>query len=94
MGLSDLEKGTEAGGVLHVCVGDALSPSVTVPGGYAGKLFPSYWFFLVYLDDICLFLANAAILGIIVDLFSDGKVLPQLQEVNRNNLILMVQVLF
>lgn len=34
------------------------------------------------------------ILGIVVDLFSDGKVLPQLQEVNRNNLILMVQVLF
>lgn len=54
LGLSDLEKGTEAGGVLRICVGDALSPSASIPGGYA---------------------------GIIVDLFSDGKVLPQLQEV-------------
>ncbi|MCD7462503.1 hypothetical protein HAX54_048680 [Datura stramonium] len=40
--------------VLEIHIGDVLSPSVTIPGGYA---------------------------GIIVDLFSDGKVLPQLQEV-------------
>ncbi|XP_058203144.1 uncharacterized protein LOC131317629 isoform X2 [Rhododendron vialii] len=53
--LSDLEKRTPTGGILHVCVGDALSPSVNVSGGYA---------------------------GIVVDLFSDGKVLPQLQEVS------------
>ncbi|KAJ4961752.1 hypothetical protein NE237_021662 [Protea cynaroides] len=54
-GLSDLEKGTEAGGVLHVHVGDALSPSPTVHGRFS---------------------------GIIVDLFSDGKVLPEMQEVS------------
>ncbi|XP_031287798.1 uncharacterized protein LOC116146527 isoform X2 [Pistacia vera] len=36
-GLSDLEKPTEAGGVLHVCIGDVFSPSETVPGGYAGR---------------------------------------------------------
>ncbi|KAL5567447.1 hypothetical protein UlMin_024022 [Ulmus minor] len=53
-GLSDLEKHTKAGGILNVHVGDALSPSVNIPGGYA---------------------------GIVVDLFSDGEVLPQLQEV-------------
>ncbi|XP_057511707.1 uncharacterized protein LOC130793847 [Actinidia eriantha] len=54
-GLLDIEKQTPAGGILRVCVGDALSPSVTVPGGYA---------------------------GIVIDLFSDGKVLPQLEEVS------------
>ncbi|XP_009803203.1 uncharacterized protein LOC107812539 [Nicotiana tabacum] len=54
LGLSDLEKHNEGGGVLEVHIGDVFSPSVTIPGGYA---------------------------GIIVDLFSDGKVLPQLQEV-------------
>eukprot|EP00268_Persea_americana_P028435 TRINITY_DN2760_c0_g1_i1.p1 TRINITY_DN2760_c0_g1~~TRINITY_DN2760_c0_g1_i1.p1 ORF type:complete len:191 (+),score=40.83 TRINITY_DN2760_c0_g1_i1:134-706(+) len=53
LGLSELEKSNQDGGVLCVNVGDALSPSVMVPGGYA---------------------------GIVVDLFSDGKVLPQLQE--------------
>ncbi|KAM7525999.1 hypothetical protein LguiA_015901 [Lonicera macranthoides] len=53
-GLSELEKHTQDGGVLHIHIGDALSPSVAVPGGYA---------------------------GIVVDLFSDGEVLPQLQEV-------------
>nr|XP_028953903.1 uncharacterized protein LOC103435335 isoform X2 [Malus domestica] len=53
LGLSDLEKRTQAGGVLNVHIGDALSPSVNIPGGYA---------------------------GIVIDLFSDGKVLPQLQE--------------
>ncbi|ONK55945.1 uncharacterized protein A4U43_C10F2560 [Asparagus officinalis] len=52
-GLSALERCTEAGGSLSVHIGDALSPSVAVQGGFA---------------------------GIIVDLFSDGKVLPQLQE--------------
>lgn len=54
LGLSDLEKPTQGGGVLHVHIGDAFSSSSTIPGGYA---------------------------GIVIDLFSDGKVLPQLQEV-------------
>ncbi|XP_010251725.1 PREDICTED: uncharacterized protein LOC104593530 isoform X2 [Nelumbo nucifera] len=62
LGLSDLEKCTEAGGVLHVHVGDALSPLAVVPGGFA---------------------------GIVVDLFSDGKVLPQLQEVVHGQKILL-----
>ncbi|KAK1325935.1 hypothetical protein QJS10_CPA01g00459 [Acorus calamus] len=53
-GLADLEKATKDGGFLSVHVGDALSPSAIIPGGFA---------------------------GILVDLFSDGKVLPQLQEV-------------
>ncbi|KAK1305290.1 hypothetical protein QJS10_CPB11g01915 [Acorus calamus] len=53
-GLTDLEKTTKDGGFLSVHVGDALSPSAIIPGGFA---------------------------GILVDLFSDGKVLPQLQEV-------------
>ncbi|KAM0938747.1 putative S-adenosyl-L-methionine-dependent methyltransferase [Dioscorea sansibarensis] len=35
-GLSGLEKPTEAGGSLSVHIGDALSPSATVPGGFAG----------------------------------------------------------
>ena len=35
--LSDLEMHTQDGGILHVHVGDAVSPLVTVPGGYAGK---------------------------------------------------------
>ncbi|GMH28780.1 hypothetical protein Nepgr_030623 [Nepenthes gracilis] len=52
-GVSDLENYTDAGGVLRVHIGDALSSSTKIPGGYA---------------------------GIIVDLFSDGKVLPQLEE--------------
>ncbi|KAH7663183.1 Spermidine synthase protein [Dioscorea alata] len=53
-GLSGLEKPTEAGGFLSVHIGDALSQSATVPGGFA---------------------------AIIVDLFCDGKILPQLKEV-------------
>ncbi|XP_066306470.1 uncharacterized protein [Miscanthus floridulus] len=53
-GMSDLEKATESGGSLSVHIGDALSPSATVQGGFA---------------------------GIVVDLFCDGKVIPQLQEV-------------
>ncbi|KAJ1299003.1 hypothetical protein BS78_01G497800 [Paspalum vaginatum] len=53
-GMSDLEKATESGGSLSVRIGDALSPSATVEGGFA---------------------------GIVVDLFCDGKVIPQLQEV-------------
>ncbi|XP_044371466.1 uncharacterized protein [Triticum aestivum] len=52
-GMSTLEKTTELGGSLSVHIGDALSPSATVEGGFA---------------------------GIVVDLFADGKVLPQLQE--------------
>ncbi|XP_004293819.1 PREDICTED: probable spermidine synthase-like [Fragaria vesca subsp. vesca] len=53
-GLSDLEKPTQAGGVLNIHIGDAFSPEVRMCGGYA---------------------------GIVIDLFSDGKVLPQLEEV-------------
>ncbi|KAH0448327.1 hypothetical protein IEQ34_022127 [Dendrobium chrysotoxum] len=52
--LSDLERCTQANGSLSVHIGDALSPSAEVEGGFA---------------------------GIIVDLFSEGKILPQLQEV-------------
>lgn len=52
-GMYDLEKATESGGSLLVRIGDALSPSATVEGGFA---------------------------GIVVDLFCDGKVIPQLQE--------------
>ncbi|KAI3495675.1 hypothetical protein L1887_38021 [Cichorium endivia] len=54
LGLSDLEKHTEGGGVLHVHIDDALSTSSNIPGGYA---------------------------GIVIDLFSGGEVLAQLQEV-------------
>ncbi|PIA35297.1 hypothetical protein AQUCO_03500003v1 [Aquilegia coerulea] len=54
LGLSDLEKCTQTGGSLAVHVGDALSPSASIPGGFS---------------------------GIAVDLFSSGKILPQLQEV-------------
>ncbi|XP_049349984.1 uncharacterized protein LOC125814564 [Solanum verrucosum] len=65
LGLSDLEKHTQGGGVLEVHIGDVFSSSVTIPGGYA---------------------------GIIVDLFSDGKVLPQLEEVRTwlemNNMLM------
>ncbi|XP_015689699.2 uncharacterized protein LOC102721435 [Oryza brachyantha] len=53
-GMSDLEKATELGGSLSVRIGDALSPSATIEGGFA---------------------------GIVVDLFADGKIIPQLQEV-------------
>ncbi|KAL5984407.1 hypothetical protein ACLOJK_018511 [Asimina triloba] len=36
LGLSELEEVNETGGVLNVHVGDAFSPSATVPGGFAG----------------------------------------------------------
>ncbi|KAI5063338.1 hypothetical protein GOP47_0021885 [Adiantum capillus-veneris] len=52
-GLSELETPTEQGGMLEVRLDDALEPSATVEGGFA---------------------------GIIVDLFANGEVLPQLQE--------------
>ncbi|KAL8107075.1 uncharacterized protein LOC141670587 [Apium graveolens] len=51
LGLSDLEKHTKDGGIVHVHVGDAFAASI--PGGYA---------------------------GIVVDLFSNGKVLPEMHE--------------
>lgn len=35
LGLSDLEKHTKDGGIVHVHVGDAFAASV--PGGYAGN---------------------------------------------------------
>ncbi|XP_076946549.1 uncharacterized protein LOC143618110 [Bidens hawaiensis] len=56
LGLSDLENHPQQGGVLNVHIGDALSASTTVSGGYA---------------------------GIVVDFFSGGEVLPQLQEVEN-----------
>lgn len=52
-GLSNLEKPNDSGGILHVHVGDALSPDASIPGGFA---------------------------GIVVDLFSDGEVLPELAQ--------------
>ncbi|XP_020084765.1 uncharacterized protein LOC109707699 isoform X1 [Ananas comosus] len=67
-GLSNLEKCTKSGGSLSVQIGDALSPSATVEGGFAGKL-------------NCLKTHAQSIDSIIVDLFSDGKILPQLEEV-------------
>lgn len=36
-GLSELEKTTQAGGSLSVHIGDALSESATVQGGFAGN---------------------------------------------------------
>ncbi|KAJ3682063.1 hypothetical protein LUZ60_014636 [Juncus effusus] len=51
--LSKIETPNEHGGRLSAFVGDALSPDVSVEGGFA---------------------------GIIVDLFSDGNILPQLLE--------------
>ncbi|KAL9234073.1 hypothetical protein vseg_008985 [Gypsophila vaccaria] len=51
--LSELETENASGGVLHVHVGDALSPTASVPDGYA---------------------------GIVVDLFSNAKVLPELER--------------
>lgn len=37
-GLSVLERCNQAGGSLSVHIGDALSPDVTVQGGFAGNL--------------------------------------------------------
>lgn len=54
LGLSDLEKHTQSGGILNVHIGDCFSPSASISGGFA---------------------------GIIIDLFTNGKVLPELQEV-------------
>ena len=36
-GLADLEQQNNVGGFLSVHIADALSPSVTVPGGFAGE---------------------------------------------------------
>ncbi|XP_051148253.1 uncharacterized protein LOC127263323 [Andrographis paniculata] len=36
LGLSDVEKQTVDGGVLNIHIGDAFSPDVAIPGGYAG----------------------------------------------------------
>ncbi|KAH7442371.1 hypothetical protein KP509_03G085400 [Ceratopteris richardii] len=52
-GLSKLEAPTTHGGVLQVCIGDALEPSASIDGGFA---------------------------GIVIDLFANGEILPQLQE--------------
>lgn len=37
--MSNLEKTTELGGSLTVHIGDALSPSATIEGGFAGEYF-------------------------------------------------------
>lgn len=42
LGLSDLEKHTQGGGVLEVHIGDVFSSSVTIPGGYAGISLPYF----------------------------------------------------
>ncbi|XP_048333869.2 uncharacterized protein LOC107421997 isoform X1 [Ziziphus jujuba] len=68
-GLSDLEKHTQAGGVLNIHIGDAFSPSVNISGGYAERKAR----FNVAVQT--------KMASIIVDLFSGGKVLPQLEEV-------------
>ncbi|MQL86287.1 hypothetical protein Taro_018809 [Colocasia esculenta] len=81
--LSDLEKHNHAGGFLSINVGDALSASVSVPGGFAGNMQIE----IIYRKKLAL---NGTLFiylffdhpGIIVDLFYDGKVLPQLQEVD------------
>lgn len=39
--MSDLEKATESGGSLSVHIGDALSSSATVEGGFAGEYLTS-----------------------------------------------------
>ncbi|RVX03536.1 hypothetical protein CK203_027921 [Vitis vinifera] len=103
LGLSDLEKHNQAGGILHVHVGDALSPLVNVPGGFADAACPANACMedgLVHIEGVrrkrgghefqphqCLFppivvpICKAKKEGIIIDLFSEGKVLPQLQQV-------------
>ena len=59
-GLLDIEKHTPAGGILRVCVGDALSPSVTVPGGYAGNDVPNLVLFVCFLRKLnCIRIVSA-----------------------------------
>ncbi|THG08099.1 hypothetical protein TEA_024625 [Camellia sinensis var. sinensis] len=113
LGLSDLEKHTSAGGILHVHAGDALSPSVNIPGGHlfqngstdpASPVQPVNDHIInhsIYYKPLLALLipyASASFAlhltsvygyahlgkycpGIVIDLFSDGKVLPELQEV-------------
>lgn len=64
LGLSDLEKHTQSGGILNVHIGDCFSPSASISGGFA---------------------------GIIIDLFTNGKVLPELQEVYTTYLVVNSQ---
>lgn len=78
LGLSELEKPTSKGGRLCVYVDDALSPSQDVSGRYAGEISKSIY---VRLYILVLVLNSYVYLGIIVDLFADGKVLDQLQQV-------------
>lgn len=49
LGLSDLEKPTEDGGVLHVHIGDALSDSTAIPRGYAGKVIMNSAYYINFL---------------------------------------------
>lgn len=51
-GLSALERCTQAGGSLSVHIGDALSPSVAVQGGFAGKTFYPCKAFLLYFEPM------------------------------------------
>ncbi|CAN1166550.1 hypothetical protein LINPERHAP2_LOCUS26754 [Linum perenne] len=70
-GLSDLEKNTPAGGCLHVCIGDALQSTENDYGRYAACSF------------LCALIpSDSNYSGIIVDLFNEGKVLPQLEQVS------------
>lgn len=78
LGLSDLEKHTEDGGVLHVHIGDALSTSSNIPGGYAGNFIIVNQLNIIYFH--CCFISEF-FSGIVIDLFSGGEVLAQLQEV-------------
>ncbi|KAG9138152.1 hypothetical protein Leryth_001380, partial [Lithospermum erythrorhizon] len=56
LGLADLENQTEAGGRLNVIVGDALSSSATIPGGYAGKLRKFYYYKICNYNIISFFI--------------------------------------
>ncbi|KAJ4842994.1 hypothetical protein Tsubulata_037861 [Turnera subulata] len=64
-GLSDLETRTKAGGILNIHIGDALSSTDDNPTRYAVVEC------LITNDHV----------GIVIDLFSEGNVLAQLQEV-------------
>ena len=54
-GMSDLEKATESGGSLLVRIGDALSPSATVEGGFAGEQLTMWmeYIFCTCIDCLC-----------------------------------------
>ena len=67
-GLSVLERCTQDGGSLSVHIGDALSPSVAVQGGFAGNL-------LILAEVFVFFRLNGYFLYLLVrdDYYSDGN---------------------